>query len=564
VPFEPDKISQALFAATENLAHPDAFLARELTDGVLHFLAQDSGATIPTTAQVGELVVKVVRELGQPALAQAFASGAKQKAVTAPSPEDRREVKVTFSPADPPALFVKECLRAYSLQAVFSRDLAAAQRDGLLTLTGLEAPLQLGACVVGSPDPAAGADRGETGLAQALTVAQRVAPVLCLDAPEYALAAGPPEEVSDLVREVASRLLAAGPRAVINLGCGVPPFWASDHPAGPLFADQRRPGQPENLVSCASALVEQLISAGDAASACRIDWHLGERDFATSAPGKHTAALLRRARWAVESPLITLVFDRPRQPIALGEGLNRRHPAALLAVGLHLPRLVELPGVRGNAPAFLEKLASLARLALSAAVQKRDFLRRQGKGADGASAVGRGFLLERARLVVVPVGLEAAVRDLTSCGLCQSPAALELGRQLVQTLRDVLHQDGRRANLESVVDGSTVFTASATGAFTLDGTPETLLAEQGPGLHPTVTGVTPWAPSAPVRDQLQAAGALHGAAGAGTAAVFLPEEAARQPAVLADLLHFAWRQTDVVRLRFVRQVRQQQLSFLSS
>src|ERR1700687_974128 len=72
VPFEADKISQALFAAGESLGRPDAFMARELTGGVLHLLAGESDGTIPTTAQVADLVVKVVRELGQPALAQAF------------------------------------------------------------------------------------------------------------------------------------------------------------------------------------------------------------------------------------------------------------------------------------------------------------------------------------------------------------------------------------------------------------------------------------------------------------------------------------------------------------
>src|SRR5262245_33459697 len=78
VPFEADKISQALFAATESLGRPDAFMARELTDGILHFLTVENDGRIPTTVQVADLVVKVVRELGQPALAQAFADHAAQ------------------------------------------------------------------------------------------------------------------------------------------------------------------------------------------------------------------------------------------------------------------------------------------------------------------------------------------------------------------------------------------------------------------------------------------------------------------------------------------------------
>src|SRR5205823_7720202 len=72
VPFEGDKICRAVFAATEELGRPDAFLARELTDSVLHFLANDLDADTATTAQIADTVVKVVRELGHPALAQAF------------------------------------------------------------------------------------------------------------------------------------------------------------------------------------------------------------------------------------------------------------------------------------------------------------------------------------------------------------------------------------------------------------------------------------------------------------------------------------------------------------
>ncbi len=47
--------------------------ARELTDGVLHFLSGEIDGGIPTTSQVSDIVAKIVRELGQPTLAQAFA-----------------------------------------------------------------------------------------------------------------------------------------------------------------------------------------------------------------------------------------------------------------------------------------------------------------------------------------------------------------------------------------------------------------------------------------------------------------------------------------------------------
>src|SRR5215468_6792840 len=79
VPFDADKISRSLFAATEALGRPDAFLARELTDSILHFLAADSDGGVPTTARIADTVVQVVRELGQPALAQVMAQAASRR-----------------------------------------------------------------------------------------------------------------------------------------------------------------------------------------------------------------------------------------------------------------------------------------------------------------------------------------------------------------------------------------------------------------------------------------------------------------------------------------------------
>ena len=79
VPFDADRISRALFAASEAIGSPNAFLARELADGVVHFVAMDSEGVTPTTARIAEVVEQVVRELGQPELARAFALQATER-----------------------------------------------------------------------------------------------------------------------------------------------------------------------------------------------------------------------------------------------------------------------------------------------------------------------------------------------------------------------------------------------------------------------------------------------------------------------------------------------------
>ena len=211
VPFEPDKICRALFAATESLGRPDAFLAREMTDSIVHFLSAELDAAVPSTAHVADTVAKVVRELGQPALAHAFLAGADRgTAKHGASMVDEPETVIRVGPvADLPSL-LRSCARDYSMRKVFTRDLAAAQADGLLTLTGLESPQQLAGCTA---DPS-----GVGGWMQALIDAREIASALvAVDGPEYVLAEATTQDGgANLAQE-----LKLGQRAT-KLGCAGP------------------------------------------------------------------------------------------------------------------------------------------------------------------------------------------------------------------------------------------------------------------------------------------------------------------------------------------------------
>ncbi len=165
VPFDADKISRALFAAGESLGRPDAFLARELADGVVHFLSIENEEETPTTEQIAELVIKVVRELGQPALAETFARFGEQRQRIASHAGSRDtdsprplspaappgEVVLRFTPETPLSVVMPSCVRSYTLQTMYTRDLVAAQGTGLLTLTGLDSPTELAGCLLGPP-----------------------------------------------------------------------------------------------------------------------------------------------------------------------------------------------------------------------------------------------------------------------------------------------------------------------------------------------------------------------------------------------------------------------------
>jgi hypothetical protein len=229
-------------------------------------------------------------------------------------------------------------------------------------------------------------------------------------------------------------------------------------------------------------------------------------------------------RLARRGARIGFVFDRPRRPVALAEGLDRRHRAVLVQVGLPLPALARQPGMLADPDRFRQRLGSLARLALSVAVQKRDHVR-----ARAGVAVQRGFLLDRARFVVVPIGLDEVVRLYTGWGLANGGASLEMGRQVVLRLRDVLRQDGLRLQLETCLDGPFG---------------QRLGEESG---RETVAGLTPPDDGASPRSQLRAGGALHALAEHGTLALFVPWDEVEDR--VCGWLEQAWRQTEVVRLR---------------
>jgi hypothetical protein len=549
VPFEPDKICRALFAATETLGRPDAFLAREMTDGVVHFLSAELGTAVPSTAQVADTVAKVVRELGQPALAHAFLAGANRKiAKRGASFVDEPETVIRVGPATDLPTLLRSCARNYSVRKVFARDLVAAQAAGLLTLTGLESPLELAGCTA---DPLGG-----SGWMQALIDAREIAGALAaVDGPEYFLAETANKGgMAQLARELKLGHRAAKLGIIANLNVSQPPAWAGNLAAGPLFPEQRTPDDSRRLTGLADTLLECLFSHAQGMSKresgpggavglvdpgeqrsearsmfaphspfypapLRVDWHLCEQDFE---PGNRDR-LLRVVRHALRGVPVTFVFDRPRADISLAEGMDRRNPAVLMVVGVHLPRLLEQPGVQQDPLLFLQKVGSLGRMALSAGVQKRDFLRRN---TEGRLALTRGFLLERARLVVVPIGLESVVRTLVGEGL--GGRGIDLGRRIVERLADVLERDGAACRLPARLDSP-------------PGPLESIAAD---------LGVTPWDATSPIRSQLKAASELHAAAKGGTAVVHLPTDESPSAEGIADWLAWAWGHTSVNRLRW--------------
>jgi hypothetical protein len=583
-PFDADKISRALFAAGESLGRPDAFLARELTDGILHFLAAESLGTPPSTAQITDVVIKVVRELGHPALSREFArggardledsgdgevpggvAGSRQTAREPSSQSKKRrsrpvrdeersgpsltDVKRCVENSDTPALLRwhigAAALRDFGLREVFSRDLVAAHQDGLLNLTGLESPLGLAGCVLPSWPPRTTTGISESGtLMEAFEQAQRLTTgFVVVDAPEYAVALLGEEEgpVVEFTRIVALASRMSLLPVVLNLNCRIPPPWAEQMAGGPLYTSLQRTIQPKDLISVSDRLLASVVSIPGLEGHARINLHLAEDDLIGDAR-QRLWGLVRQRQQHVP---VTFVFDRTGRAIQLAEGIDRSSPAVLIAVGIDLTRLAGQQESNTNRELFVQKLGSLARLALSAAAQKRDFLK---KHAGASAALNRGFLIDRARTVIVPLGLDAVTRTLVGQGICASMTALDFAKSVLQRLDDALQQDGPSYLLNACLD------AMPEEAFALERRGPNPESERRDAWAYSPAALGRWDVSASAREQLRAAGALHGVAGRGTAAIHLSDEEWLDPKQQIELLQYAWQHTQINCVRFVRKL----------
>ncbi len=237
------------------------------------------------------------------------------------------------------------------MQAVFARDLAAAHEEGLVALAGLDRPEELARLVV---EPTAGADGW-------LTLLDSPARTLVFDGPEHALT---DENVVPWLQGLEQFCAATKRNAILNLHVVQPPAWAAGNPEGPLF--EYAPASADDSTRRAWL----LLNASVAMPLVSVNWHLSDADFAPD----QLAGLGELARLAWEGRGLTLTLDRAKGRTVLAPGVDRRHAAALMDVYLDLPHFLRLAAVDNDARLFLDKLPSLARMAVRAGVQKRNFL----------------------------------------------------------------------------------------------------------------------------------------------------------------------------------------------
>jgi len=474
-PFNAETIFHRLFRASAHLGSPDPFRARELADAVLHFLAEsDPGETLGSD-EIRDVTVKVTRELGHVSLAAALSE------VHAQSDD---------TDAHPPEIVV-------------------AERTGVLTRGNIKDPLKLAGSVL-TPSPSVSQGDG-TDMAEALQAARaHTGHYVAIDGPEFLFSdVGSAEITRSWPRALADGVRRSGLWAVVNLNCRTSPPWAVC-PTGGLFPDHSQERLAQQRADTCDAILDELATKGP--TRVRIDWHLGDADFEPV----QRARLLRVCRHIQEGVNLALVMDRARRPVALAEGLDREHQAVFGVVGVRVDALARHLASTGRPgeDSLMQAMPALGSLARSEGNARLRLLR--GHGGD---EVTRGFSLDRARLVVVPVGLTEAI-DTPNCSW---------------TDKAIAAQQLRRA----ILGGLSRFPSLGPPAV-LDSTPPGADFGESPD---------PAAGDSPLI-QLNRAAKLQTDTETGTANIRLPADLINDVANMADLIDFAFRLPGLVRVQF--------------
>lgn len=450
-PFAREKIQGALFAALTSLGTPDAFLASELTDSVLHFLRQDDAPDPLPTTHIAETLIKVVRELGYPSLAYRFDLSGRERRRLEPASKVPPPL-ASWTPAEqlgildwvntlPGAEVTRRCGSLALAQvigpAIYPRHLWAAHTEQLLNLGGLTHPNRLAELTLRlSPQDPVG------WLKHAGQLAGRCVNVEAGDI-ELGLASFPPDHVPELARQLHLTAEALGLQVGVHLNAPPPP-WAQPS-LGPLFppelygvaeADSGRAAWRPWRVAWVEALTQLLpgkrppFTGADDLPGLKVVWHVESvRAAEEAAP---LLACLQARGWPVE-----VIFHRPRGPRPDGSANRAENgPAILATYTLRLDTLRRRHQQRLLPEAFIGKVGSLTRLALSAGEALRQFLKQ-------TATPWPAFLLEKASIRLDLAGLGELLPELADAwAIGPTEAELLFHQHLARHLTPILRHAG--------------------------------------------------------------------------------------------------------------------------
>lgn len=380
---ETNLVCQAIFAATVTLGRPDPFLARELAEGAMHFLAKES--TAYSEAEVRDEIIKLVRELGHAQLANAIDNYPPTQCQTNRSTPYWPTVDYE-SPGDNTAKL---------MAATYPPDLIAACDAGLIGVLDIDLRDRMIGGVIERPGDCRRVDWTD----RLTLIRHRFGRFVVFDGVEFYLGAASPR---GWIEEMAFALEQTDLRAVLNLNSQA----ASGNDVTLYSPRQRSLWDLDELEP-----MRELLAAG--LSHPRLNnrvhwrWHLGRSDF--DPPRQQVLA------WAigqcVKAVNMTLVFDRPGQPVSLASGIDRNTPAIAQRVEISLSNLLNYLGPDVEFHQFQAKCGSLLRQAAVAGSAKLAHIR-----SHGSQELRAAFRAERSGQRLTVRGLNETARHFAQAG----------------------------------------------------------------------------------------------------------------------------------------------------
>ncbi len=437
--------------------------------------------------------------------------------------------------------FVRERIwREYSLDEVISTDVAEAVRRRLLLIHNLGSPANLAASCVDCGSLARQAQGSRASITQFGTQLSRSlgssSLIVAIDRVEYwlTMVAEPGDTPSKLAEmfwlELNSRLRHSPVQCVLNLYGGLPQGMDSHLGAGPLFSQQPLSTECE----FAGAVCQEILGwfQRDAADwpNLRVDWHWYPQPDAVQ-----TALVQRIMRVIAERHSVGISFERGS--VSVGDGLRRVGSAVrpvLDFVGVSLPIIFRDAGSPRSLPALEDGLRLTIQLAVRAAVQKREFLRRLASSVDVVA-------VDAAVVALCPIGLDWTVRQFVGRSFVADEGALKLAESLVRFVRETAEREARHYSLGIVVDSRCDVPAYESSASNR-GEPT--------GEDDSLEGLRPVANEIGLRRLVHSVGRLHAVAQAGTLTLDQIASTDRIADSLLETIEWACRSTEVVRLNF--------------
>lgn len=430
--------------------------------------------------------------------------------------------------------------RDFALNEVVSRDIADADRRGLVRIHGLESPATLAASCVDCcalVRQAQGSRESITQFGSQLARAvESTATLIAIEGlePWLTLVAEPKDSPAKLAElfwvELQSRLRNSPIHCVLNLYGGLPQSGNFAVGAGPLFSQQPLSAEREFAGAVAQEVLGLFQRDGGEWPNLRVDWHW------YLAPDPVQSALIQRIiRVIAEGLSVAIVYDRG--PIPLGEGLRRLGESirpVLDYIGVSLPHLWRDAGSPRSLPALEDGLRQTIQLAVRAAVQKREFVRRLPNPSDAST-------MDLAVAAIFPIGLDWTVRQLVGKGFAEDEGALKLAETLVRYLREAAEREARHFALGVVID-------SPTPCQFADAPPS---AKYESDEGQITEGMNSSTRNTGLRRQIHATGRLHAVAQAGTLNWSRADAPLDNIERLMETIDWACRSSELVRLRLV-------------